>query len=376
MLADCGHKCERKYLVDGIFYCGKCFNKLHPNAWFCSSCNEYHDTDLYTKYELDYSRLTVCQFRSYKVILCHHCNNAFSGAFVQAHPCQRREGWLCPECTCKYYNTAKTKVNGYYFTPRMAYYDGNKRTIDGTNFKGCGIELEVDNGGESDDMSSEVVQELDDKVYCKHDGSLSNGFEIVTYPHTLDSILNLNWENTFKDLINHGYRSHDPNTCGLHMHFSRTLFTDDQIKYLLYFIEKHWDDLIAFSRRDASHASRWASKYMSSPNFTMADIDRVFACFNKSSSHSLRYHALNLINKSTIEFRLMRGTLNYNTFRATVNFLCTLVKNVVNINNDNKDDLNVWLAGLEPNTISYMTKRNCFGYSNHRKQSKESDLWG
>lgn len=376
MLSDCGHKCARKYLVDGIFYCGKCFNKLHPNAWYCDGCKEYHDLPIYRRLELNYSTLYMCQFSSFcgNYAVCSDCRNKFTLNFAKQHPFRRNRPWKCPECACTYYENAKTKVNDYYFEPTMLYFDGNHSSADGNNFKGCGIELEVDNGGEVDSMSDKVVTELNNEVYCKHDGSLSNGFEIVTYPHTLDSILDMNWEETFKNLICSGYRSHDPNTCGLHMHFSRSLFTKDEILYLLYFIDKYWDDWLKFSRRDSNHASRWANRYFPSGSFTLQDVTRVYNQYNLSGCHSFRYHALNLIKGSTIEFRLMRGTLNYNTFRATVNFLCTVVKNSANITPDNINDLSVWLKGLEENTISYMKRRHCFGYSNDGRVPKEGDL--
>ena len=41
----------------------------------------------------------------------------------------------------------------------------------------------------------------------------------------------------------------------------------------------------------------------------------------KKSAHAGRYTSVNLTNKSTIEFRIFRGTLKYNTLIATLQLL-------------------------------------------------------
>ena len=51
------------------------------------------------------------------------------------------------------------------------------------------MELEIDEGGESN-YEANLIQQIancdHDHIYCKHDGSLEDGFEIVTHPMTLD----------------------------------------------------------------------------------------------------------------------------------------------------------------------------------------------
>ena len=45
-----------------------------------------------------------------------------------------------------------------------------------------GIELEVDNGDDAYGTAKEVTEAADGRIYCKRDGSLDSGFEIVTHP--------------------------------------------------------------------------------------------------------------------------------------------------------------------------------------------------
>ena len=66
-------------------------------------------------------------------------------------------------------------------------------------------------------------------------------------------------------------------------------------------------------------------------------------------------------NYSTIEFRLGRGTLNYESFMAWNNFHDCLVKNVKNVSYEDIDNYAVWLDGIDCDTIRYLIARNCFG---------------
>lgn len=58
------------------------------------------------------------------------------------------------------------------------------------------------------------------------------------------------------EAVSLGYRSHQACTCGLHIHISRLAFgrtaaqQEAAIARLLYFVEKHWNELLKFSRPD------------------------------------------------------------------------------------------------------------------------------
>ena len=64
-----------------------------------------------------------------------------------------------------------------------------------------------------------------------------------------------------------GYRSHQAGTCGLHIHVSRAAFgetsrtQDAAIARVLYFFEKHWEELLKFSRRTPRQLEHWAARY-------------------------------------------------------------------------------------------------------------------
>ena len=104
--------------------------------------------------------------------------------------------------------------------------------------------------------------------YVKSDGSLNDGFELVTHPCTLETHLQqVPWRETLEALRGMGYRSHAPGTCGLHVHVSRKALGKDvyeqeeTIAKLLYIFERFWQEILRFSRRTESQINHWAARY-------------------------------------------------------------------------------------------------------------------
>ena len=70
-----------------------------------------------------------------------------------------------------------------------------------------------------------------------------------------------------------------------------------------------------------------------------------------------RYMAVNLTNRNTIEFRIMRGTLNLESFYACIDFITTLALEAryMNFKSTAKD----WLKKMKPETLRYLKNRGC-----------------
>ena len=234
-----------------------------------------------------------------------------------------------------------------------------------TNEPHFGIELEVDDGDDCDDCDN-LVNTLNDflldHAYYMHDGSLDCGVEIITQPHTLDEFYKLPWDKILTVCKNKGFRSHDAKTCGLHMHVSRSLFKDqDAIYRIIYFYEHYINDILKMSRRTHSQMEQWAATY-NWGNKTFAELlseSNILSDYNYGN-HSDRYHAVNLTNSNTIEFRLMRGTLNYKTFMATIDFLWTTANNAATMTNDDVTNVAKYLKGIKKETLEYLHSRNAF----------------
>lgn len=188
-----------------------------------------------------------------------------------------------------------------------------------------GVELEIDCGGEDEDNAKYVYDTMNkngEHIYCKHDGSLSDGFEIVTYPCTIEYHKQLKYEEMFDWLVKNKYRSHDTSTCGMHVHINRSYFGNDKltrdlcISKLLYLFEKYWDKVELIARRPSN---RFARRFLLEEDETPIDL------YAKSQA-SDKYGAINLKHKDTVEIRIFKGTLNYSTYISTLEFVSVMAR--------------------------------------------------
>ena len=337
---------------------------LTDNDFYCDYCKEYHNT-MNTDIYRTVGGGKICERASKNFYQrCPQC-----GLYEQSGRMRySTRDCLCRECYAK---LEKYRIKSYHDTPMLMGYEYDKETcknvgVSMDNFKGYGIELEVDCGGENDVTSKDIIQLLNEEVYTMHDGSIGNGFEIITHPHTEEALYNMNWEETFKWLLNKGYRSHDVSTCGLHMHISRRLFKDNEaICKMMYFYEKFRNDVIKMSRRTTDRVERWAGFYSMPHRVTKSFIIDAFNAYN-GAGHSSRYKCVNLTNRNTIEIRIMKGTLRLETFLATLDFIITVAKNSNEISWDDIDNQELWLKGLKVDTVDYLVSRKAFNKKTSR----------
>lgn len=184
------------------------------------------------------------------------------------------------------------------------------------NDRFMGVELEVEvRDGSIDDHVTALNNKLNDgeigkRVYFEADGSLTNGFEIITNPMGLDSHYELWSAFTDRDLVR-GMRSHDTSTCGLHVHVSREHMNTMQINKMNVFLN-HPDNhelIKAVARRYDVNYARIAQKKLSTAH--KYDIER--------------RDALNVTNDYTVEFRIFKGTLIYDTLLSAIEFANAVV---------------------------------------------------
>ena len=198
-----------------------------------------------------------------------------------------------------------------------------------------GVELEVDGGGD-DDHSILILENIlgTDYAYYMRDGSLNNGFEIAMMPSSLAYVNKhkQKFEDAFKYLASLDYRSHDTNTCGLHIHFDRTAFgtrpSVQKLKaaYLALIMEKNWNQITKFARRTRSQMNNWSVNKKLSGDVYHDDNDETFTSkFEDKYMDRSKYNALNCNHRYTFELRLFKGTLNANTYLATMQFTHNLI---------------------------------------------------
>jgi len=212
----------------------------------------------------------------------------------------------CPDCTPE--DEDNEEVNSYGYKPEPICRKCKPEQARDLCYLGVELEMECTNGvGRVIDALAPYRKDGNGEVwYYKSDGSLSdNGVELVTHPVTLAyHTLEVDWKGALEAAAKVGARSHDTDTCGLHVHVSRAPFPQAALIKLAAFVHAHPQELGKLARR---RSSKWAS-YDGSPR----------GAKSKVTCPSDRYVAVNFCNRDTVELRIFKGTLKPATFKATI----------------------------------------------------------
>lgn len=341
---------DRKMLFDGQILCEDCFDELTTTCERCGERIWLDDSagDAYT-------------------VLCQDC---YDDAYHRCADCGRlicnddtyyinddSDVPYCHDCIDRHRNG----IQSYYYNPTPIFYGDGPRYL--------GVELEIDDGGESDSVAQKLMDignSEKDQLYIKHDGSLDEGMEIVTHPMTLNyHRTQMPWEPVLSKALELGYCSHKSGTCGLHVHVNRSCFgatesqQEEAIARVLFFVENHWNELLLFSRRTQHQLDQWAARYgrKDSPKEVL---DHAKEC------RAGRYTCVNLTNYDTIEFRIFRGTLKVNTLIATLELVEELCSVAICYSDEDLASL-TWTefvsrlpSGKYPELIQYLKERRLY----------------
>ena len=261
--------------------------------------------------------------------------------------CYENETYTCDDCGTHFrYGDSLMQINGYSYCDDCK--DNHRSLIDdyhtmkesgdiefyGTEDRSqtpyIGFELEVDANDYIDRNAvvSIIKDKFGDFFHYENDGSLNKGWENISQPASLNYHLSImdKYAWMFNVLKEQGLKSHDTNTCGFHVHLDRKYFgksEDTAIAKLLYIFEKFRPELMKFSRRTESEAESWAQKRKFNGT-NKSWIKKTVKDSKHYCDHSERYYAVNLTNDDTVEIRLWKGTLNIETFEATLKFTARL----------------------------------------------------
>jgi hypothetical protein len=175
-----------------------------------------------------------------------------------------------------------------------------------TVYLGCELEYETHNKSRA---QLAVGKLMHGHALMKSDGSIRNGFEIVTCPATLDIHLDVFkkfYDNIPKDLK-------IEKNVGMHVHVSRKPLSQLTIGKMTEFLNR-------FDNKEFIHhiAGRIDN------NYARMNSDRTIT-FARKNRHHDRYNALNLNNEKTIEVRLFATPMNYKEFASRLQFVQALV---------------------------------------------------
>ena len=308
--------CDIVELDDGT-HCTSCLNS-------CDSCGEWYKYLDNTHWFAD-----ICGDCQDDHFACPQCNrvqnfdDSVSSTDSEETFCSRcadRYWTYCGECSDWYADSSNDEcddayrygINDYSFKPTPIFH----YTPEKPSKTFFGFELEVEAVHETISTGVDIVRNYvtDDLVYLKGDSSLNDGFEIVTHPMTHDWAMEKFPLEMIEKLRRAGYRSWDTDTCGLHVHASRTSFVDrSHLWKWTYLINKNNRECIELAGRNSHYAQFYGVKPTS---------DIVL----RKEMPRERYVAINLNPAHTVEVRIFRGSLRVPRVKTALDFMQSTIE--------------------------------------------------
>ena len=241
----------------------------------------FHDGNIYNRGEVD-------------IETCNNCGNETVTELMVDKVCHH-----CLDAAYKLHNYSTRVENMLKFKAT--------RVRPNTVYLGCELEYETNNRNRA---QIGVGKLMHGHALMKSDGSIHNGFEIVTCPATLD--IHLEIFKKFYDNIPPDLKV--ANNVGMHVHISRRPLSQLTIGKLIEFLNR-------LDNKDFIHhiAGRIDNAY------ARMDSDRTITFLKKNRHGGNRYNALNLNNEKTIEVRLFATPMNYKEFASRLQFVQALV---------------------------------------------------
>lgn len=313
-ISTCQHN-NGTYLCDNHGFncsnCGKYFLRGEveevDEEWVCNQCiNTYYfrcsDCDVLIHTENDEWHQTA------NGNICNNC-------------CENSYFW-CEECEINRYNDDARNggcihcnngpIKDYDYKPDPKFHGK------GPHYYGIELEVEVKSDYDRIERAATVLDKFDDNfVYLKNDGSLRNGFEMVSQPASLEEHKK-RWAK-FIDNPPDGLLSYHTTSCGLHIHTNKydencekTILSELTIGKILVFVNSPENS--AFIRK---LAQRFSVDYAAIAKKSITDGRKSSRC---------KYEAVNVSPEYTIEFRLFKGNLKKETFFRAIEFVEAVIE--------------------------------------------------
>ena len=330
------HPLEDLREVDGGRYCDDCFKELFSECSNCGNlvssdetyitahdniiCQSCLDSDFFTCDRCsdifpNNRGVDVINSRNREVVVCRDCSNDYvecnsCGAIIHNDISYYREyddSYYCEDCYPG--DCPEIDCHDYGYKPSPIFHNIGEK-VPRTYF---GVEMEVENLGDAyctNDAIYDIKKHSNNEelFYIKADGSLNNGFEIVTHPCTLAyHKTRFPWAQ-IKDTLD-SWSCSAESTCGLHIHVSKRIYSElDLIKLALFIFNvgnQHYINLIARRKFNS-----WSSR------------KNLEDCKKKDLKYSQsRYEAVNFTNDKTVEFRMFKGTIKPEIVIASIEFV-------------------------------------------------------
>lgn len=226
---------------------------------------------------------------------------------------------------------SKNYIHQFNYVPKYIKHFMPGESEDTTLLLGAEIEVGGNNNISSDNDKNSTVKKCiqimngsdsdeENLIYSTHDSTVQIEFD--TMPCSLEFHKNkMNYREMFEYLDKEGYKGHDCETAGLHIHANRSYLGKSRISQelviskILYILEKFNNEICVIARRDNDYSEFAGEKQ---------NEDSIVELYGKYKDKGKRA-ALNLQHKDTIEFRMFKSTLKYETFILTLEFVKDII---------------------------------------------------
>ena len=302
----------------------------HPNdAWYCDECTTQYLADGIFGECYDCGRIIANNQLTYidgsDSYVCRPCRRNYYGQCNNCGDWHHQDGLSYDDdsghhyCDSCYEESACGIIGSYHGQDKVRQFLG-----EGAYHHGLEIEVECSRDHAN---AARECQELwpDNAVTFERDGSLSDGFEVITdSPWTTDYLRSHRGQVTeaLASLVANGCRSHNTSSCGMHIHTSWPALgvlkaeQDYNSTKLALITERFPEDMDKLCRRRAT-------SYCPKINST----EPVYIEAMKGNIRG----AWNFQERDTFEFRHPRGTLNVDTVYATVELVDALVRSATRL---------------------------------------------
>ncbi len=273
--------------------CESCRDKVGE----CYDCNRTFDPDMLTYVDGE-DRCESCLENYYRCEDCGdlvHCDYTYN----------TEDATYCQECgpshdrdEAENESGLDYRIHNYNYRPDLQFFGKGKL------FFGCELEINYEDCEEAVDWVLDTLGE--DHVYLKEDGSLDNGFEIVSHPHSFEESLKLWGKMSQKSPMT----SHKSGQCGFHVHVSRAALTPLQIQKMVVFVN---------APENAGLVDKVAQR--TGNGYCRKKDAQIGHCAASDS----RYEAINLLNGATIEFRIFKGNTRPERLMKNLEFVHALI---------------------------------------------------
>jgi hypothetical protein len=228
---------------------------------------------------------------------------------------------MCSQCF-----SDQHQIKQYNYKPAARFKIDSKleKVQEHSLLTGFEWELENHSGGSCPKRSHETHADIfssimpDGMLYFKRDGSLNNGFEVVTHPFSWEFYKS--HKEPLKVLIKTAYENglRADTTCGIHIHMSKKAFGYAQLYKFVKFIysPENRSFIVDLSQRGGENSF---ASFRGTDTMGMAKFAKT-----KRNASSERHSAVNATGASTIEVRFFASTTNFIAFCKNIEFVYAL----------------------------------------------------